>query len=311
MSDTAKTPDAGSSTRMHAAIHDLGYKSYVGTRRPQRTRYRVIVKNLLSHAWRGWWRMKIWVGSAAITTVVIGALMYLSKNEIFDVIERQGLKLNFADALLPMSFIWYTKIGFVLTLTVGAVVVANDLRVGAFEFYFSRPVRPVDYVLGKIGGLLLMMGTVLFIGPVLLALFRLGISESTDELVDNLMVVPRTVLVAGVGTLAYAVAPLAFSAISARNRHTMAAWAAFYLVAGSIAVAIAEGTGQPNIAAFDVATAVTGFARGVYDVTIIGEMRQQPSIEACAAVLALYGAAAVALVFWRVRRAQRAGMGGG
>jgi ABC-2 type transport system permease protein len=296
---------------MHAAIHDLGYKSYVGTRRPQRTRYRVIVKNLMSHAWRGWWRMKIWVGSAAIATVVVGALMYLSKDEIFKALERQGLRLNFADALLPMSFTWYTKIGFILTLTVGAVVVANDLRAGAFEFYFSRPVRPVDYVLGKIGGLFLMMATVLLIGPLLLALFRIGISDTTDELVANLVLVPKTLLVGTVATLAYAVAPLAFSAISARSRHTMAAWAAFYLVAGTIAAAIAHGTDQPDLGAFDIPTAVTGFAFAIFDVSFFGSDRMQPSIEACAAVLALYGAAGVGLVFWRVRRAQRAGMGGG
>ena len=39
--------------RPAAAIHDLGYKRYVGTRRPQSTRWRVLVKNVVSTSWRG------------------------------------------------------------------------------------------------------------------------------------------------------------------------------------------------------------------------------------------------------------------
>ena len=55
-----------------AAIHDLGYQRYVGTRKPQRTRYQVIVRNLVGMSWQGWWRYKMPLAIAASVTIGIG-----------------------------------------------------------------------------------------------------------------------------------------------------------------------------------------------------------------------------------------------
>lgn len=300
----------GAVAEITATIHDLGYKRYFGTRRPQRTRYRTIVKNLVTSAWRGWWKMKAWVIGSFITVVVIGAIMYVQKTEIFKQLEKaSGQSLSFADALLPLSFSYLTKIAFVLSLTVACSVVANDLKAGAFEFYFSRPVRPIDYVLGKVGGVLLVIGTVLFAGPVLLGIYRLGLVEDIDQLRTVWVVIPKMMLVGAVATAAYAIVPLAFSAISNNRRHAIAVFAVFHILAASIMTGIGAGTDTPELRAFDISEAVYGFAYGVFDIKLLAD--NPAPFAASIIALVSYIGLGLGFVYWRVARAQRAGLGGG
>jgi ABC-type transport system involved in multi-copper enzyme maturation permease subunit len=300
---------SGERTSAGAAIHDLGYKRYVGTRRPQSTRWRVIVGNLVTTSWRGWWRMKMWIIGAILTTVGIGVPMYISRHEIFDQLKQQGVPMTWADALLPMSFQFYSWFGFVLGATVAAAQVARDLRAGAFEFYFSRPVRPVDYMLGKVGGVTLVMACALAAGPLLLSLFRVGLSREVDEILPNLVLVPRTALVGLVAALAYAAVPLALSTLSPRPRITIAMWVAFYFVFGGIASGLAHGLGRPDLAALSISDALVGFSFGIYGVEPL--FQAVPSIGASTAALCGYTAVGLAVLHARVRRAERAGLGGG
>jgi hypothetical protein len=292
-----------------AAIHDIGYKRYLGTRRPQSTRYRVIVKNVIAHAWRGWWRMKIWVFGAVVVVVTLGAIMVALRHRVFRELEDMaGGQVSFADGLLAYSLRYMTPLAFILTVTVVSGVVARDLRAGAFEFYFSRPVRPVDYVLGKIGGVVLIMATALLAGPLLLSLHRLAVVEDISEIRGLLPVVPKALLVGTFATLAYSIVPLAFSAISSNPRHTIAIWAAFYIVGGGIAGGIAHGTGISAIGALDLTQAVAGMSFDIFDLNVT--RANLPSLFEGMAVLSLYILAALGFIFWRVVRAERAGLGG-
>lgn len=293
-----------------ATIHDLGYRRYLGTRRPQHTRWLVILKNLLVMSWRGWWRAKLWIIGAAMAVVATGAVMYVSRNEIFERFLAGGSQVTWADALLPLSFDWFAKITFTLTLTIASGVVSRDFRAGAFEIYFSRPVRPLDYALGKAGGVLTLTAAVLVGGPLLLALFRLGLSRDLDDLTASLILVPKAVLCGAVAALAYALAPLAFSALSDRPRNTIAAWAAWYLVVGTLFQGIAQGTGQMAIAAVDLHAAAVGLAHAVFEVSFFGG-RVAPPLWASALSLAVYTAGAALFLGWRLSRAERAGLGGG
>lgn len=298
--------------RPRAAIHDLGYKRYVGTRRPQSTRWQVIVRNLVAMSWRGWWQVKLWLLGAAFITIGVGVPMYISRHEIFEnALGGGGLPLTWSDALIPISYRFYPWVAFVVSLTVLSGVVARDLRAGAFEFYFSRPVRPIDYVIGKVGGAAVLMSFFLLVGPLLLSLFRVGLSRSTDELMTTLIVVPKTLLIGAVSTLAFAVVPLAFSALSSRPRNTIVAWAAFYLMVGGTALGLSVGLEIPALAALDLGSAINGFALGLFGVTFLNFSPTPPPLWACMAALLGYAAVSVVILWWRLRAAQRAGLGGG
>jgi hypothetical protein len=293
----------------HAAIHDLGYQRYVGTRRPQRTRYQVIVRNLLSMSWQGWWRYKAQLGVAAMITVGVGVVMYFSRSKLFSQAQIGGQIRTVADGLIPMSYGFYGWASFVVSLTVLASVISRDLGAGAFDFYFSRPVRPVDYVVGKVSGAFLLLAPITLLGPVLLTVYRLALTGDVGQAMDTLPWIPRAILVGVVATMAYACVPLAMGALSSRPRNAVAGYAAFFLVFGGIAKGVSVGTGVSELAALNLSSAVNGFASGVFDVVFInGE--PLPGLWISLASILLYVLLSIAFILFRVRRAQRLGIGG-
>ena len=130
---------------------------------------------------------------------------------------RRGLSLSWSDVLVPMSLRVFPWMALILAATTAAGAVARDLRAGAFEFYFSRPVRPVDYR-ARQGGRLRRWcwpRRRWLAGPLLLSLFRVGLSRDLDEVIATLGMVPRACCWSGwLASLAYAVVPLAFSSLS-------------------------------------------------------------------------------------------------
>lgn len=304
-------------SRPRAAIHDLGYQRYLGARRPQSSRWRSIVVNQLATAWRGFWRMKAWVIASAMTTAVFAILMYVGRQEVFEALSTRmtGSPLTMIDALLPFAFEFYTWFGFVLSVSVAAAVVPRDLAVGAFEFYFSRPVRPIDYVIGKLVGLTLVMAAVMVAGPVVLALYRVGIADA-GQVIATLPVVGKALLIGALSAATYAVLPLACGALVGKPRNAIAIWAALYLIAGPVIDSLAGGLGRPALAALSPKVAVESLAYGLFDVspvasTILDRGGVTAPGWAGGAALVGYVVLGTALTWWRVVRAEQAGLGGG
>src|SRR5688500_14705104 len=119
-------------------IHDLGYKRYLGTRRDQSTRWRVIARDQIASAFKFWWRCKAALGLAAIVTAIAGGMMLFASDRKSSLGRAQGFVMQLIDTALPESIIWYCRAGFVVSLTIGATVVASDVQSGAFTFYFAR-----------------------------------------------------------------------------------------------------------------------------------------------------------------------------
>ncbi len=297
--------------RPAAAIHDLGYRRYVGTRRPQSTRWRVLVVNVVTSSWRGWWRMKAWAIASAITAVSFGVAMTIARNQALQPLTQRGMIKGLIDGLIPQSFRFFHWFAFLLASMTAAGAVARDLRAGAFEFYFSRPVRPLDYTLGAVVGHALVLSTALLAGPVLLSLYRVGLPLDVDEILPALVLVPRVALVGVLGSLAYASVALAFSSLSSRPRVTIAMWAAFYLLFGGIADALAITLRAHSLAAINLPGAVLGAAFGLFQVNPSGFGTMIPGLKASLLSLLGYSAAGLVILQVRVKRAERAGLGGG
>jgi hypothetical protein len=290
-------------------IHDLGYKRYVGTRTAVETRWTVIMRHQLSTAWRGWWRFKPWLIAAMMATAISGGVLYFLSGNMFRALRGVGGNLiRFADGILPISMTWYSPIGFIVSLTVCASLVSGDMRSGAFTFYFARSVRPRDYVLGKLAGLLLLLSLIMLGGPLVLAGVRLGLSDDTHQLIELLPVMYKALAVGALGTLIFAAVPFGFSALVVNPRYAMAAWAAYYIVIGVMAQGIGYAT-RPEIAAIDLTASLKMVAANLFDLHFGGGGLQFSTAVALASIGAQV-AAAIAVVFWRVRSAQQAGVGG-
>lgn len=290
-------------------IHDLGYKRYVGSRRAFGTRWRVIMRHQLSSAWKGWWRFKLWLILGLVMTAILAGVMYFLSGQMFGPVRGfGGQMLKLADALIPFSARLYCKVGFMVSLTVGSMVVSGDVQSGAFTFYFARSLRPRDYVIGKLAGLCVLLAVVMVLGPLALAGMRLGLSENLDDLVRLLPVLYKALAMGVVGTLAYAVVPLGFSALVTNKRHALALWAAYYVVIGFMVDGLGILT-KPWVGAFDLAAAYQGVSHAMFDTQLPGRDLNVPLGPALISI-GVHVVAAIGVVLWRVRNAQETGVGG-
>ncbi len=296
-------------------IHDLGYKRYVGTRRAQSTRWRVIMRQQIADAWKKWWRYKAALGGAVITLCIAGGMLFFLANDVIRSVGSLGngqggqLVLTFADGIVPLSIPFFCRMAFVLSLTLGASIIANDTQSGAFTFYYVRSVRPRDYVLGKLAGYGFLVATIVIIGPLLLACFRVGMSTGTDTVVDNLVILPKVLAISVLAALAYTAVPLAISALVPNRRYALAMWAAYYLIVGNIALAIGTVSKSP-LASLDIQTALASVTNSLFDLKIL---RGHPLFfDATAGVISLLAqsALAIGIIWYQVSRDQRHGVGG-
>lgn len=294
-----------------ATIHDLGYKRYAGTRRSTATRWLVIMRHQLSTAWKKWWRYKVALLFAVVISFIAGGYMYFASAALlrnFGASSNQ-LVVTLADSSLPLSIRFYCMAAFVLTLTLGATIVASDNQSGAFTFYYVRSIRPRDYVIGKLAGFGILVATIVLIPPVLLACFRLGMSENVDQLVANLGILPKTIAIGLLGTLAYTAIPLAVSSLVTRRAYALAVWATYYVVLGNMAFAISHAT-SPNVAAIDIPTAMQTVSFELFNLHPLLRGFGQVPLAAAVTGLLVQSAVAIAILWFRVSRDQKSGVGG-
>jgi hypothetical protein len=218
--------------------------------------------------------------------------------------------LTFADVTLPISFTWFCRCAFMVSLTLGATVIAGDVQSGAFTFYFARSVRPRDYVLGKLCGMGVLMAILTMIGPFLLACLRLGLCEDTDQLISHLVILPKALAVGALATLAYTAVPLGVSSLFATRRLAQAQWFGYYMIGGSMFVMTGVLTKTGWLSAIDLPNAVSAVAYELFDVKLLGgRMSHVPLAAALVSIFAQAGAA-IALVWYQVNKAQKSGVGG-
>jgi hypothetical protein len=300
------------------AVHDLGYKRYLGTRLPRGRRWQVIMRQQLSFAWKTWWRYKAALTGAVIATLVAGAVMYAASDTVMSMLGRRGapsaalassMAVRFIDGIVPLSVLWYCKIGFLASMTIAASVVAGDVRTGAFSFYFARSVRPVDYVVGKAVGLVLLAALLLAAGPLALALLRVGLSTSTSQVLEQVKNLHYPLIIGALGTLVYSVVPLGFSALVNDRRWAMGLWAVYYMIVGGLMSGLGKLLWAP-LGALDLPTALVRVSFELFGVGFTGGNGANFSNGWAIASILAHAALALALVSWRVRRAALDGVGG-
>jgi ABC-2 type transport system permease protein len=137
------------------------------------------------------------------------------------------------------------RFSMIVVLLVGPSLISQDLRFNALPLYFSRPLRRIDYFLGKLGVIGWFLSLVLIV-PSIIA-YVLGLVFSLD-----LSIIPDTfpLLLASVGygivmCLSAGLFILALSSLSRNSRYVGLFWLAVWFVS-SIVGTVLEGVNREH-----------------------------------------------------------------
>ena len=292
------------STAPSTAERAQGYTPWDGELTRGGARWWIIARGNLAVAWSNRWVKAILLPSL-LPGIVVGGVVYFF--------------LPLSPQLLTNTLQTDTLFAFLVGALVGARLISEDRRQGAFMAHFSRPVRRIDYLAGKIVALLIpLLFVTMAAGMMVIAA---DASLSADTLAQRLgpganslpgargllthiepwralgAVVSYGLLVS-FGTVGIV---LGLSGLTSKARNAGVAW--FALVAlGTAAQGILQGATRADWPALlswndtvgDIAAWVTGLPGG----------RREFSLFLRAGLLLALSAAGIAFVDWRLRRAE-------
>lgn len=234
-------------------IFDQGYQHWQGQLAGHAWRWLAITRHGLRVALSGWliWLVLI---VAAIPAIVMAFLIAM-----WGLLEQQSALIS---TILPMLSgilgpeilagprayrveIWTIVFNYflaieqwfamVLILFAGPNLISQDLRYNALPLYFSRPLRRFDYVLGKLGVILTLLGSVIVL-PVIAA-YVLGMIFSLDISVlrDTFRILLASVAYGLVISVSAGLLILALSSLSRNSRYVALFWIGMWFVTSSVA----------------------------------------------------------------------------
>ncbi len=235
-------------------VHDLGYRAWSGVRTSRLRRPWVVASSGISLVWRRrWLRMLIIFAWLPIFVPAVGifAFEYSSTDREMQQFVFQFLRgplqrpdlamMAFADHESARHEVWSTLILaffrvpqlFSMVLLVGIIapmLISYDLRSRAYLMYFSRPLSPGEYIIGKsavIWFFLLMIVTV----PAFI-LYVVGILLSPDlSVVGQTWDIPFRIGAASIVLLVPTTAlALCYSSFTAESRYATFGWFATWVM---------------------------------------------------------------------------------
>ncbi|HEV3140236.1 MAG TPA: ABC transporter permease subunit [Vicinamibacterales bacterium] len=204
-------------------IHDQGYRRYAGQRAPRGQSWMVIMRagirtflakraflGLLLLGWVLFFyeSIKVYLAinvPAAATNLPPAGQNFLAVNaETFRDMIDSGL---------------VNLVVFIITVYVGAGLIANDRRANALQIYLSKPLTRVEYVFGKLAILVAFLLFVTWIPAIALLIVQIVFAGNVSFLSHNFYVLPAITVFAFVKVTAMALAMLALSSLSNSSRY--------------------------------------------------------------------------------------------
>ena len=189
-------------------IHDQGYRRYGGLRNAQGRTWWVIARSGLMERLRE--RKFIGLMIAGWLPFLVYAVMaYASSSYV-----QLAAVVRVTPDTFREFFGWQSVFVFFITIYVGAGLIANDRRANALQIYLSKPLTRVEYIVGKLATLVVLLLGVTWLPAMLLLLLQTLFAGSTTFVRDNLFLVPAITLYSVAHVLLSALVMLALSSLS-------------------------------------------------------------------------------------------------
>ncbi len=151
-------------------IKPIEYKPWQGKRTNHIKRIFVIIKNIFKN--------KI-SSKGIIALLIIGSVLVHFPNFlnlVFMPVEelKAGMMINYFD-----SFMFYIFV-IILAAVVTSDLISDDINSNSFVLYFSRPIRPIDYLFGKYSGAFLIISLFSLIPPFLYGIAAISLQTGSN-----------------------------------------------------------------------------------------------------------------------------------
>ncbi len=233
-------------------IFDQGYQHWSGHLSGLTWRWLAITRRGVRNALQGRW-IRLFLIAAWLPAVVLAFVLCL-----WGLLERQSALIDSIRPLLTFldqpilagprayrqeiwtlcySYFLLTELRFsmILILLAGPNLISQDLRYNALPLYLSRPLRRIDYLFGKLGIIVALLGMIIIV-PSIVA-YVLGLLFSLD-----LTIVRDTfrILLASIGyglviALSAGTLILALSSLSRNSRYVALLWVGIWFVTSTVA----------------------------------------------------------------------------
>jgi len=238
-------------------IHDQGYRRYGGQREPEGRRWWVIARAGLTARIRE--RRVIAVLLAAWLPFLVRAVqIYASAN--FQQVAFLAPTPEMFREFLGQQEIFV----FIVSIVIGAGLIADDRRANALQIYLSKPLTRVEYIAGKLVTLGAVLTFVTWLPAMLLLILQMLFAGSTKFLTEHLFLIPAITLFAAVQVLVSAFAMLALSSLSKSRRFVAMMYAGILFFTAAMYQALRQITLSTAWAAISPRDTMSVIADGIF-----------------------------------------------
>ncbi|MGE0787715.1 MAG: hypothetical protein AB7S26_18715 [Sandaracinaceae bacterium] len=226
-------------------VRDLGYRAYEGELLPASHNTWVMVRHGLFRIWGSWVNKLVlfffWVPFllfALLAFVRWGAGGW-GPQEIPEEASDFG-RWFMGEPQVWLRTLTGTQFWFfatLVTLRSGAGVISEDLNNKAYQFYFAKPVTPIQYLAGRAGALAIFVYIVLFVPVALMIALLIGLSPEELRLERAGLFLPA-ILDTAIVALVLSVLSVATSAVSKSRALTLTAWVLALVVPFALALLV-------------------------------------------------------------------------
>lgn len=222
-------------------IHDQGYRHYGGSRAAVGRAWQVIARSgiasiITKRAFIGlmlfaWGPFVVRAVQIYVSANFQQAAFLAPKGETFrEFLDQQGFFV------------------FVVTIWVGAGLIANDRRANALQLYLSKPLTAAEYIAGKMAILFLFLAFVTFAPAMGLLLVQTIFAGSFTFIRNNIYLLPAITLFSLVQVLMASTTILALSSLSKSSRFVAVMYAGLIFFTSALFQALRGITGSSAFA---------------------------------------------------------------
>lgn len=178
-------------------IERIEYTPWKGEKTPSKRRFLVIGEKIFRKKLKS---KAIWIlliiGYILVHVFTIASAPFYPQEELTKelILDGRGTLIG-SPYLKGYLFFLFT---IILVAVVGSDILSQDMRERSFVLYFSRPLRTVDYITGKLSGSIAVMGLFCFLPPILVGISVIA-TQTGNNYLGSLEILGLTIL-AGIFT---------------------------------------------------------------------------------------------------------------